>query len=362
MLNFLQKFGNEPLTELTDADRLVFAQMVYLDFDPSSQNLPLREALDRVRFDEDSPTAQRFSFQQKDDRRLCELAQCPRYASVQFVAFAESYDPEREKQFAAMALDLPGGMRLLCFRGTDNTLAGWKEDFNLACLSEIPSQAMARDFVHLYGKDAAKIELLGHSKGGNLALYAAVTSDAEIQAKVSRAVSLDGPGLNKSLTDSQAYRSIQRRLRLIVPQSSLVGLLFHQPENMRIVESRLVSVFQHYPYLWKIEDDHFCDAQSLSPTAQKLAQSVQGMIDRLPQHAREQFVEAVYEILGETGAETFTDLVGAWASSAKSVVKKLAATDRETYILLLRVLGTFLLCAAEALGVKIDIDLWDEHQ
>lgn len=366
MLDYLRGFGSVSLSDrgLNDADRLVFAQLAYLAFDPGLRDAPLSEALARVDFDGARPSQVRFGFQHRDDRELCRLSDCPRYAPLRLLDFTCAYDPERERQFAALALELPDGGALISYRGTDNTLAGWKEDFNLAFMDEIPSQGMAVAYLDELARGAEYVELCGHSKGGNLALYAAVFCEPEIQARIRGAVSFDGPGLSRSVIESEAFRRVESRLRLRIPRASLVGLLFHQPEDVRPVDCRALSLLQHYPYFWRTEGMDLKYARQLSPAGRKLGQSVCGAIEKLPHRVRERLVEAIYEIVSETGAETLNDLVNGWAGGTLAVARRLAKADREDYALLIRILAAFWLSVAEAFGVtlRVDVDRWFREQ
>ena len=362
MLEYLRSFGTVKFEDrgLNDADRLVFSQLAYLGFDPSVRNVPLSDALARVDFGGGQPSQVRFGFQHRDDRELCRLADCPRYARLRMLDFTCAYDPERARQFAAMTLSFPDGGVMIVFRGTDNTLAGWKEDFNLAYMDEIPSQGMAAAYADEMAKGAEYVEMCGHSKGGNLALYAAVFCEREIQARLRGAVSFDGPGLSRAVVESYAFASVEDRLRLRIPRSSLVGLLFHQPEDVRPVECRGLSLAQHYPYFWKTEGMDLKYAVGLSPAGRKLGLSVCGMIEKLPPHARVRLVETIYEIVSVTGAETLNDLVNGWAGNTVAVAKRLLKADIDDYLLLLRILAAFWLSAAEAFGVtlRVDVNRW----
>ena len=355
MLDYLKKYGCVPLAEapLNDADRLVFAQAAYLNFPGGiADGTPLKEALACVSFLPDEPSETRFGFQHKDDIALRDLMVAgARYGEIRFADASRTLSPDG--QFAALSLRLPDNTLLICFRGTDNTLAGWKEDCDLSYMEEIPAQRMARGHVEQIAPSAPQIELLGHSKGGNLALYAAATGSENVQSRLVRATSFDGPGLSHNMILSDGYARVQDRMHLCIPRASLVGLLFHQPANVRTVESRTFSILQHYPYTWKTQGMDLQDAERLSVPGQKLGQTVFGMLERLAPDTRRQFVEAVYEILSVTGAETLNDLVRGWITNTPAITKKLLKTDRETYLLLLKILTAFWISAAETLGVPV---------
>jgi len=353
--SYLKQYGGVQFADrdVNDVDLLVFAQLAYVDFSNKRlyRGMPLRDALTGIAdIKAAEPSEVRYRFQHKDDRELCLLAaSAPRYSGILFFDFASNWDPQEEKQFAALALKLPDGRTIVAFRGTDNTLSGWKEDFNLAYMDSVPSQRMAAAYIEGIATEAQRMILCGHSKGGNLALFAATSAREEVGERIECAVSFDGPGLSAEMIQTGAFRRREPRMRVIIPRGSLVGLLFDQPSDVRIVQSRSVSMLQHYPYFWKTEGMDFLYADTLSRINALAGRTLMGLLKDLTPEIREKFVEAVYEIIAETRADTLNDLTGRWLQSAAAIAGKLFETDRETYRLFLKVLSAFLKAAAEAL-------------
>ena len=355
MLDYLSEYGHLSFSDapLNDVDLLIFSQLAYMDFeDVRPSPCPFSLALAHAAF-ADSPDASeaRFSFQRKDDRRLAQLsASCPRYAGIRFADFRRELNPEAESQFAVLSLLIGEGRLLVSFRGTDNTLAGWKEDFNMAFMDEIPAQRMALAYIEEIAPAADRVILTGHSKGGNLALYAAAACPSALQEKIDLAVSFDGPGLNERLVASAGFRRMEDRMRVVMPCSSLVGLLFEQPKDVRLVDSRIFSILQHYPYFWKTEKMDFIYLSRPSASGALLGGTLRGLLERLDMETREQLVEAVYEIISSTEADTFNDLASRWLQSAAAIATRLSQADAETRRLFLRVISAFLSSAADALS------------
>lgn len=356
MLKYLKTYGGVSFEEqpLNDVDRLVFAQMAYVDFPVEARaDAPLSEILGQISFERKEAVEEvRFRFQSKSDRELCALAAtAKRYAGVRFHGFSRHV--ETGVPFAALSLILPDGAELIAFRGTDNTLKGWKEDFDLVLEAEIPTQGMAKALVEAAAREERPLELCGHSKGGNLALYAAVFAGLQAQKQLRQAVSFDGPGLSTAAMHTVEYRQVSDRLRLVLPQASLVGLLFHPPESVRIVQSSTCSVLQHYPYTWRTDGMDFADARKLTAPARLIGDTVCGLIEQMPIDMRARFIDAVYEIVCSTGAETLNDIVRGWITNTPRVLKKLVGTDAETYALFLRTVVLFWRSAAEAFGLML---------
>lgn len=358
MIEYLKTYGGTSLTDepINDVDYLVFAQMAYLDFEMElTEGTPLTEALYHAAWAEsDDPSEERFAFQKKDDQNLILLAaSAPRYRGIRFLDFVRQMDEQRETSFAALSLLMEDNSLIIAFRGTDNTLAGWKEDFNMAFMPVIPSQQLALEYLQAHAQPYPSISVIGHSKGGNLALYAVASCTQEIQDKIRCAVSFDGPGLGDHIIASPGFERMQDRMRVILPRESLVGLLFRQPENVRVVESRVFSLLQHYPYFWKTDGMDFLYAKELNRTSVLLGESIRGLLMRLTPAEREQFVEAVYSIIRNTEACTLNEMASRAAKSAFSMLAALRDSSPETRRVLIRTLTVFLRAAASALGIPL---------
>ena len=368
MIKYLTEYGALSFEEapLNDVDRLIFSQLAYMDFEEialleeererNPQSLPDQCSLSyalahAVRADSDDPSEDRFSFQKKDDQQLASLAaSCPRYSSVRFADFYRQYDALTQTQFAALALRLSSTHLLIAFRGTDNTLAGWKEDFNMAFMNEIPAQRMARLYMEEHTENAEIISVCGHSKGGNLALYAAAACPERIQKRIESAVSFDGPGFNEHVIESDGFRRMESRMRVIMPGSSIVSLLFDQPSDTRLIESRMFSTLQHYPYFWNTDGMDFVYTTRRSKSSALLGKTLCGLMERLDMDTREQLIEEVYDLIAATEADTINDLAAGWLKSGRTIVSKLFKTDSQTRALFQQTLTAFLSAAAEAVG------------
>ena len=363
MLEYLHACGCQSFDDLPlgDVDRLIFAQLAYLDLRWAKAHQPLSDALAQAAFDTDADaTEMRFPYQHADDKSLCALLSgCSRYEGVTFEGFSSAYDHAQERQFAALALRLPDGAVHIAYRGTDNTLAGWKEDFNLAFMEEIPSQTMACRLAEELAPAAPVLELCGHSKGGNLALYAAVNGSDALRTRLRCAVSFDGPGLSRRMAESPAWQELQGRMRLLTPTFTILGALFHQPEDVRIVESRAMGPKQHYPYNWRTDGADFAYAPRRSRPGQKLGDVLCTALEQLDPPTRERFVEAVYEIIAATGAQTAGDLLSGWLHNTHLMLRHLR-DDRETRRLLGHALGIFWRAVAEVMGLPLPERLPDD--
>ncbi len=254
-----------------------------------------------------------------------------RFGTLKMSGYVNLIDPETELQFSAVTFLMADGTAIVTYRGTDDTLVGWKEDMNMCFLPVVPAQIKALEYLKNVAKEhKGKLILTGHSKGGNLAVYAAVHSDAAIRERITAVYSNDGPGFGKNILDDPDYREIRPRICNLVPQSSVVGMLLEHDENFTVVKSRQKSGFlQHNGLSWEILGNSFVHLKDVTSDSRKLDRTVNQWIRDMTPEQREEFAEAVYQLFSVDGAQTLTDLVAArkkWFSHTKSLDPKVHET------------------------------------
>ena len=186
------------------------------------------------------------------------VAASPRYRGVRVCGYRTVSDAETTEQFAAMTFRFPAGFSYLSFRGTDSTIVGWKEDFNMAFRCPVPAQESAARYVD-EAADTIDGPLLcgGHSKGGNLAVYGAAMCSDVARERIERAYSHDGPGFVEEFLNGNAFADLSSRIDKTLPQSSIFGMMFETQEDYAIVESTEFSLLQHNPFSWVVDGCDF---------------------------------------------------------------------------------------------------------
>jgi hypothetical protein len=186
------------------------------------------------------------------------MADSERFGDCRMHHFIARTDEELSMQFSAECLDLPDGTMCVIFRGTDNTLVGWREDFNMAYQTQVPAQAAAAYYLSKAVKETdGPIRLIGHSKGGNLAVYAAAGVSAKIQDRIESIWSYDGPGMNMEMARSEGFGRIRPKIRSYIPQTSIIGLLMEYYEPYTVVRSTAKGLEQHDPLTWQVYGRRF---------------------------------------------------------------------------------------------------------
>ncbi|WP_019238799.1 MULTISPECIES: DUF2974 domain-containing protein [Enorma] len=314
-------------------DSLVLSWLAYFRLTPAleaartDEGIALHELMRAEDFDEMFGT----SFDADGSRELL-FAVCasPRFRSVRLTRLRFKTDADVEEQFAAMTFLLPTGEAYLAFRGTDSSLVGWKEDFNMASSCPVPAQEEARAYVERVAPSVAgPLYLGGHSKGGNLAVYAAATVPRAVQDRVLAAFSHDGPGFPPAFLEGEGYRRVRGRVAKMVPKSSVIGLIMDDGADVRVVESSGVSILQHNPFLWEVEGRDFVYADGLTASARYLSSTIESWMNRFEPEERRRFIDTLFDVLGATGAERFADIRDDWRTSVPAMREAVDALDPE---------------------------------
>ena len=253
------------------------------------------------------------------------MARNPRFSSIHVGAVDERFSREHQTQFAAMTLLLPDGTLVVSFRGTDTSFVGWKEDFNMAFQYPVPAQQLAADYVtrvaRLWQGD---LVLLGHSKGGNLAVYAALQAGDDVLPRIRRVYSLDGPGFPADVVAGDRYRAVADRIVKIVPDSSIVGMILDSPEHCVVVKSNEYGPMQHLAFSWQVDRDRFVTVPEVSVTSREFKRSLDRMLAGMTPDQCERVVDALFKVLAasdehgliglmEAGPKTIPAMLGAFA-------------------------------------------------
>ena len=240
---------------------------------------------------------------------LAKAAKTMRFGTLRLGGYSSIIDTDTQLQFSAVTYHLGNGSIYVAYRGTDDTLVGWKENLNMSFMSPVPAQIEAAKY--LESAAAAfdgDIYVGGHSKGGNLAVYAATKVSPEIQARIKTVYNNDGPGFSPEFIKGADYLRMTDRIRMLVPQSSVVGLLLEHGSSYEIVKSSQVGIMQHDSFSWELLGGKFIYLNELTNESIHIDQTIKGWLADMDMKQRETFVNALYETLVATNATTLTDI------------------------------------------------------
>ena len=263
---------------------------------------------------------------------LRKMADSRRFGDMKLNCFVDHLDVGKGEQFAALAVETGDRTLYLSFRGTDDTLAGWKEDFELACMPEVPAQKKALDYVRDVARQfpRKKLRLGGHSKGGNLAVYAGVFCPESVQRRIIAVWSNDGPGFHTDLLDLPEHQRVAERIYSIVPKSSVVGMLLEHEEDYTVVDSDQLGFMQHDGFSWQVMGNHFVTLRQVTRQAHLSDQELRKWVHGLSVEQREAFVSAMFDVLTASGAVTLTDLKDDSFKAVGAIIKAMKDLDKET--------------------------------
>lgn len=328
LFDYLAWRGDLPLAQVPfgAVDALALTTLAYLQFDGLlDADATLQDAASAYfALDETQRHARRRV--EKDEQLLRAMADSDRFGTLPVRLCCGRLDAAAESQFGAMTVLLPKGL-MVAFRGTDNTLIGWKEDFNLGFLDTIPAQWAARDYLEQAAAQfSGPVYVGGHSKGGNLAVFAA--AGAKCRRRIRTVYNHDGPGFSRALFETAQFRAIAPKVESYVPESSVVGMLLAHEEDYTVVRSSQHGILQHDPYSWQIQGGDFIRAETVSDGSRLISSTLRQWLSELSAAEREQFVEDLFAALTDANAENledFTDL-----KTVTAVLQNLLRTTRDS--------------------------------
>ena len=270
-------------------------------------------------------------------------AETARFRDVLLSRYVNVVDARMPNQFSALVFSIGEREHFIAYRGTDDNLAGWKEDFLMGFRDAVPAQTKAVMYANRFIPSLRGAVMLGgHSKGGNLAVYAAAHAADRNARRITAVYNNDGPGFQISVIQSEGYQRILGRIRTYIPKSSIVGMLLEHGEDYHIVsstEKRHPVPTTRRPGLWPA--NAFVHEKELSKTSRKLNAALRNWLNTLGLEQRQQFVEALFDILQASGAETLTDLSRERLTVIDAMIRKLKTMDRASRKLLRDTVLTF---------------------
>lgn len=304
---------NKKINIETHLDALVLAQLTYFEFEkiPAfNEKLPLKI----VDLKEESKTeAFRFGkkslFRKNHIHLINALINNPIFQNVEIIDFQNQLVEEIDKQFAAITYLVNGSDLFMAFRGTDSTMIGWKEDFNMMYSECVPSQLAAKRYLEktlsLLPYD---VMVSGHSKGGNIAVYAATTCEEKYTNRIKKVYNFDGPGFHIDFANSNRYSNILEITEKYVPQFSFFGTLMNSSEPLFVIKSSSTSLYQHDPYSWLIEEGQFVQANEISPISRQLSNSISTWLKTVSKEQRELATDELFQGFKRLNIYTIDDL------------------------------------------------------
>lgn len=345
ILDYLHWRGDLPITTvpLNPVDQLILARIAYLPLAEflSSEikpQLTLQQLMQRLM------ASSSFHTLSNDDQTLVrQFDQSPRFQTMPVFAFRHKLDYEQEQQFAAVAIQIKPALTYLSFRGTSDSLVGLKEDFNMTFLHTVPAQVSARHYVQsLLTQVSGQFILGGHSKGGNLATFAACFLPRDLTQRIDTVVSFDGPRLNQELRHDPDFHDLSHKIHHYIPQSSIVGMLMNEGEAYHVVKSSETGLTQHNVYNWQVQPLGFVELQDLDPTSLYLDKTIHEWLASASKAERRTFIDTIYQLLRASGVSKWSDLSETKLQHAWGLLTSYVNVDKTTRKIIIKTIGTLL--------------------
>lgn len=343
-------------SEFNDIDSLILSQIMYIPFEGivpsmrSTRTITLREAADKFFSMYDETKSSLGALLPREIFELFKLAgKSERFGNIRLSRYVNKIDQITEIQFCAMTILIDEVNEIFVdFRGTDDTIIGWKEDFNMGFMTPVPSQTESVKYFNyivnryvMNDRGAApdeesrwRIRLGGHSKGGNLAVYAATYvknhENRNIQNLIECVYNFDGPGFDDKVLKSKEYGQICQKIKTIIPQSSVVGMLLGHEEGYTVVKSRQLGFLQHDVLSWEVLGTEFTYLEKVTDASLVLDKTLKAWLAQMDSVSAERFITALFELLSATDARTLTELVTGKNKSISAILKAYAGEDEET--------------------------------
>lgn len=298
-------------TPFNELDMLMLTEITYLPFDQIVSNQISPDCTCRL-FEAAEKVPQDLSMLVTKNRlKLLEkVASSTRFKNIKLMGYVNDIDPDVQKQFAAMIFKIKPDSYVLTFRGTDDSIIGWKEDFHMTYMDQVPAQKTAVNYLRK-AMDAlpGQFILTGHSKGGNLASYAASQIEPEYQERIQIIYSYDAPGLNHSVITSQGYQTISDKIKRYIPQGSIVGMMLETPKQAQIVKSTAIGgLAQHDTFSWQISDQTFVLLDNLNPDSLQVDKTLKNWVDSVSDEELKDFFDLFFGLILDAGISSINDL------------------------------------------------------
>ena len=333
--------GDIPIIEeapFNEVDSMILARFSYLIFD--------RIKLDEIETIESiSQKMKHFKneeFNYNGDKDLIEnLGKSIRFKNMKVTDYIKNNDKETEKQFSAITIHISDNEMYLSFLGTDKTILGWKEDFNMSFMENVPAQIAGLEYVQRIAAKFPnkKIRLGGHSKGGNVAVYSAVESSNEIQKRIIKVYNYDGPGFDKQVVNNNKNKKIIEKVRTYIPQDSIIGRVLEHEEKYEVVKSIEKGIYQHDIYSWQVLGCKMVKLDRVTDSSEVINYALREWLKSTTPKQRKVFVDGIFEVFYSTEANSFGEINIRNLPTIIKAYREISEEDRKTIIEMIKMFG-----------------------
>ncbi len=324
--------------KFNEVDGFILSQITFLDLSHILREKMLLKDLIKLFFDKYKKEEIKLGLiiPKKIVDLIYSLSKYKRFSNIEISNYQEKFDQKRKEQFAGVTFHINDQI-IIAYKGTDDTLIGWEEDFNMIISFPIAAQQSALNYLNeianlYYDKT---IRIVGHSKGGNLAMYASIYASDDIQERIKKVYNYDGPGFEFKFLDLSRYEKVKSKIKTIIPEHSVIGMIFNQLGKIKIVKSKARGIYQHDGLTWWIEGYKFVKAQQREESI-NFSKSLNEMVEKLSEEERISFCKSLENYTEKSGAKTLLDLRN---SKTQGIIatKVFTKKDRSLFVKLIKI-------------------------
>lgn len=327
--DYLDWRGDIPIKKmpLNEVDNMILSRFSYFPFHKIKINK--EETIESLMEKLKDFKVEKFNI--AGDKSLSEkLLKSDRFRKLKVTDFYANTDNEAEKQFSAITIHLPFNEVYVSYCGTDNTLVGWKEDFNLSFMQHIPAQIEGVNYLKkIANKYNSKIRIGGHSKGGNVAVYSAVFCGEEIQKRIVDITNHDGPGFDETIIEKDEYKKVLNKIFTYIPQSSVIGRLLEHKEKYKIVKSIEKGIMQHDIYSWQVIGTKIVQLEEVTNGSEFINDTLRNWLKETSPEDRKEVIDVIYALMQTTKVETFKEFSESKIKNINEVLKNYKNVDQK---------------------------------
>ena len=337
IISYIDEFGDKSFDKMpfNEVDSLILCQMSYLNFrsfvpgiEDYNKSVSIQDILLENRMDD---LLEGYWFKNENRKLFTKAAKSVRFGDMKMCFFTEIFNEEHDTQFCAITFILGDKSIYFAFRGTDSTLIGWKEDLKLAYSEPIRSQKLAAEYVDTASTHfAGKFRMGGHSKGGNLAVYAAMFCKKDTRRRILEVFDHDGPGFRPEILREGHFEILKGKIHKYIPKSSIVGILLESTMEYEVIESRSIGAMQHNTYFWKSKDGKFIRSKGMTRIKKTTDAALNEWIYSLSDDEVSTFVDALFDVLTASDAKTLFELAKNPQKSVLSFFSAYKEMDKST--------------------------------
>ncbi|MCR4689068.1 MAG: DUF2974 domain-containing protein [Saccharofermentans sp.] len=317
-------------------DGLILANLSYVDFEGivpgiGDGEITLEEA-SRLFFEMHTPKELEAdkSFISFAPKLLQMTAKTDRFRNARLRNYVNKIDLAIELQFAALEIVTDDGVTFISYRGTDDNLVGWKEDFNLS-FRNVPAEDYATDYLDSVCSDSLnRIRLGGHSKGGHLAIYASSLVSSNIVSRIDKIYNFDGPGFNRETFESEQFRSLKGKIEKYIPETSIIGRLLYDSEEPVVVKSTEIGIMQHNPMSWQIMGKEFITCPKTDYVSDLFDETMTGWLEGMDNTERRLFVDDLFAVFEASGCRFLSQLGKISIKGKRDMIERISLMSVES--------------------------------